>query len=742
MASINRVGELQTKWDLLNASLSKLGDRIANESKGFSAIQGSSSDSDFRTLVNALANLRGHISELKSEMISQTEALTSDMKHFYEISRDYESEIEIFKKGRDQAFKLYDELSSEHRELLRAFEVIRDDLKRVSSDNDDGKVALEASQKEAAELKISYEQLFGESSTLKVDMAVIRKRMTSLEEENVRLGTIKAHEESDRNELIEKLSSETKSRNDALVLAEAARSELSRVLGEAEIDRLAKEAAERERDEAVGSVDGLTEIITELKRSLEEQQGLNKHEVLMRHKIETQLLAAEEENKDLEANMINMGSELDNLRTQVEAIEGQKRTWLEEKETLVNQIATLAQHMAIDKQEKENLMATLSEVKKEFSDSKVSSEDALEKAKQMERIVNQLIQDKGVLEAQIKQIEAENEKIIKDSKDVVNLQSRLIQSEKEVAELRELFEKEKHLKQEAGLAQTKAEQLLAAKNAESGRVGEELQAVKTERDSFRGNLEALQKVLHTERNLHEGAKLELGQVRESLNNAVQLKQQALSSLEAESRSKQEVSRQLEEARKDFEKNQKEYEKYKTEVAALKEKAKDDERELKSKDKELKQMSKGIDSAGQAQEKAEEQVALKNQELANLNVSMKVLSKERDAILAELQKSEKERVEIEEKLKQTFAKLENNPDLRLDVVRLEKNLSTKEAEVGKLKAIKNELEQECENLRNSLSEERQLRQEVVEALELESEAKKEALETLAKLQPTKKTHLDI
>lgn len=746
MATTRRVLDLRDKWEMLNNSLKKVGGRLTSDVSAFPEVNQFASDSEFRTLVNALGSLRMQIVDLNADVTGQTEALISDLKHFYDISKDYESEIEIFKKGRDQAFQLYDDLSAEHRELLRAYEEVRDELKRMSDQATAGKEARAVSEKEVSELKLCYDELFNESSTMKVDMAVMRKKMSALEEENVRVGSFKAHEESDRNELLEKLSSETKSRNDALVLAEAARSELSRLLAEAERDRFMKQEAEQERDEAVGSVDGLNQVIEELKQSVEEQERLNKHEVLMRHKIETQLLSMEEENENLKNECMDKQSELGSLRSELENVLKEKGSWGQEKDSLVTQIATLAQHMAKDKQDKDNLMEILNACKAELLEAKTVSEDAGEKSKQMERIVNQLIQEKGALEVQIKEAEAEKQSIIENSKDVVNIKSKLDQAEIKLEELRQLFETEKKLKEESGLALSKSEQLLALKNEEAGKVAETLVTCSKERDSLKGNLEAVQRVLQGERNARiqeqqviEGTRVEVNQLRQAVVAESQLKQQALSSLEAESRSKQEVIRQLEDARKGFEKNQLEYEKMKAEVGALKDRVKDDEREMKGKDKEIKQISKGVDSAGQAQMKAEQQLAAKNEELARSGEAFKALSKERDAILAELEKSEKMRVQAELQLEEARREESDRQD-RNSVI------SAKEEEVRRLrlkmeilketaerdKQDKRDLEEICESLRNNIREERQMR----EALQLE--AKEEGLRNLA----SKSNNVDI
>jgi len=708
MTSTLKVSDLRDKWEQLHKSLNKVGERLASKTAEFPSDL--STDSDFRNLASTLENLRNQVAELKAEVSAQSEDLGSEMKHFYEIVKDYEAEIEVFKKGRTQAFQLYDDLSAEHRELLRAFEQTNDELKQLRASASGEKEALSVCAKEAKELKLSYDALFSECSALKVDRAVMTKKMGALEEENVRLGAFKAHEESDRNDLIEKLSFETKSRNDALVLAEAARSELSRLLVEAETDRHAKQEAEQERDQAVGAVDGLNQVIEELKLSVEEQQGLNKHEVMMRHKIETQLLAVEEENEHLKEKEINSTSELEKIQAELTSAEEQKSTWMEEKDSLVAQIGTLAQHMAKDKQEMAALMESLSAAKKESVDAKLVCDDAVEKARQMERIVNQLIQEKGELEARMQKVEEEKQSVLESAKDVVALKSKLDATASELEEVQKLFEDEKKLKTDASAAREKAEQLLVLKNTENGKLADSLVFTERERDSFSANLEAIQKVVQGERaaraeeqSRFDAERLEMKQMSQTLIGETQLKLQALSSLEAEARSKQEVVRQLEEARKGFEKNQIEFDKMKVEVAALRDKTKDGERELKSKDKEIKQISKSADSATQLQQKAEMQAAMKNDEVAVANEALKNVIKERDAVFAEYEKSEKRREELEKQLREAKQALEDakgpQEQLKEDLARNERKLAAKEEQVRKLlqsvEVLKEKLEQETE-----------------------------------------------
>ena len=600
MSSTWKAVELKNKWDSLNESLHMVAENLAIRTIDFPGVNQFSTDEEFRLLVNALRQMRNEIQDLGHEVKSQTDSLLIDVKHFYEVAIDYESEIEIFKKGRNQAFELYDNLSNEHKVLLGEFEMMKAEYKSATAELarlSDSKTSLEET---SAYNAASNEALLDEVSTLKIELAGLRKRIELLTEENERVSSIKSADGSDRNQLIEQLAKEVKSRNDALVLADAARSELSRLLGECEQDRMAREAAEAERDEALGSVNGLNEMIDELKVGIEEGEKMYKHEIVMRHKIEEQLLAREDALKEATDEIDRIAEELETTRVNTEALEAAKAAWVDEKEGLVSQLTILAQQMAKDRFDNEKLMGTLKSVQEEFANAKVVTDDSVEKVKQMERIVNQLIQDKGELENQVALVEKEKAQIAEDSKDVVELRTRLEAQVKalgeELAGTKDLFNKEKQLKDEASAAAKTAESVLAKNMEEMSKFKESISVLTTERDGLKNNLEGVQKVLQGERQSradlersHESISVEVTDLRRTLQEETVMKTQALSSLEAESRSKSEAIKQLDEARKSVDKLQAASDKLKAEVDVLREKAKDDAQAKKD-------LTKEVDSA--------------------------------------------------------------------------------------------------------------------------------------------------
>jgi len=602
------------KWEALNNSFNFIGDQLAIKSTSFPEVSQFSSDTDFRELSNALSALRNEIADLARETSSQTSALASDMKYFFDMSRDYDSEIEVFRKGRDQAFELYDKLSEEHRELLREYECVKADLKFIKDDIDGAKNGQTAAEESLRQVKASYDVLMEELSNLRIAGATMKKRIEILEDENAQLSEFHSHGDLDRNQLVEQLAKEIKSRNDALVLAEAARNELSRVLSESEHDRMGRGDAERARDEAVAAVDGLNGIIEQLKQEVEEQTKMCRHETLMRHKIEEALLAREEELKALDTEKQTLVSELTDANAKLSQVEDQEKVLREEKDKFTSQISVLAQQMAADKLENHDLMETLKKVQQDYEKSKIVSDDAVEKMKQLERIINQFIQDKGDLEVKISNLEKEKAQILEDSKDVVtlrtNLENKVKSLDEQLTQTKGLFEQEKKLKEEAVLGLHKAEQVIAKHDEQAAKISEELAVVSKDRGEFKSNLEAAQKILQSERlskselsKNFESVSIEVKKTKEILQQETQLKSQALSSLEAESRSKQEAIKQLEEARKIEEKTKLANDKSKLELENLKDRLKEEERAKKDLNKQIDDLRKEVSKGATENEKS-------------------------------------------------------------------------------------------------------------------------------------------
>ena len=648
-----KVLDLKNKWDVLNTSLNAIGDHLAVNAAELPTVNQFSADSEFRILLNALGTMRSEIADLSREISSQTENLSIDVKYFYDLAKDYESEIGVFKKGRDQAFQLYDNLSVQHSELLREFETVKADLKSVSetieSASEDKRVADEALGRSQASNDALLEELTG----MRISMATLQKRLEILEEENERLSSIKTHEDQDRNDLIDQLAKEVKSRNDALVLAEAARNELSRMIGEAEQDRLARDAAEAAKAEAIASVDGLHEMIQELQQQIEEQEKINKHEMVMRHKVEESLIEVEDEFKlksdELETT-VRMLEEADARITEVEAAENK---WRDEKDTLTSQIGILAQQIAGDKLENQQLKQTLEQVQQAAVETSHTADDAVEKSKQMERIVNQLIQDKAELEAAISRVEAEKAKILEDAKESVAVRAKLDETASNLKTVTDLFDQEKRLKSEVVAQLEKAEKLVANHAAETAKLAESLAAATKERDDLKQSLDGVQKVLHAERLVTR----QLPELQAKLQQEEQLKSQALSSLEAESRSKQEAIKQLEEARKADGKSQAAAEKLRTENDSFKDKMKEEERVKKDLNKQIDELRKELGKSQTEVEKvtrAKEETSRKSEaESAALKESEKGWNSEKSehektfkAYLEE--KANREKFEIENK----------------------------------------------------------------------------------------------
>ncbi len=495
--------DLKNRWDTLNESLARLGENIGVSASGLPDVSGQSSDTEFRLLLASLRAMKSEIVDLGKDISDQSDMLSHEIKHYYDLARDYDAEIDIFRKGREQAFTLYDSLSEEHKLLLTEFETLKHDHKLVLSQFDQAKNALTYAESELSQLRTSHETLIEELSDLKVELMGCKKRIEILEEENHKLSAIKEHESSDRNELIDQLAKEIKSRNDALVLAEAARNELSRTLGEAEEDRRLRERAEKDRDEAVGSVQALNDLIEQLKAQVEEGEKLYKHEIVMRHKIEENLLEAEETAKKLTGELETVIAARDEAVQLSEHAVEEKTKISEEKDALASQIATIASQLAKDKQDSDKLMETLKQVQEESELAKQTASDSVEKAKQMERVVNQLISEKGELEALVVTAKKELDQVMNDNKDVVNLrtsmENKIKSLETELAETCQLFEGEKKMKEEAFMAQKSAEIALEKAQSELLKVKESEGVIVRERDELGANLESVQKVLQSER---------------------------------------------------------------------------------------------------------------------------------------------------------------------------------------------------------------------------------------------------
>lgn len=601
--------DIKSKWDNFNESLNSIDDKLLAKSAAFPSVNLFSTDEEFRILVNALRNMKNEIQELGKEVKLQTDELEIDVRHFYDIAKDYESEIDVFKKGRDQAFQLYDSLSDQHKKLLAEYEILKAEYNDVSGRIEAARTGYEGAEDSVMKAKEANDLLIAEMSALKIEYAGIQKRFELLSAENTRLMSVKAHEDLDRNELIEKLAKEVKSRNDALVLAEAARNELSRLLGESEKDRMSKEAAEQDREEAVHAVESLNNMIDDLRGRLEESEKMYKHEIMMRHKIEEQLLEAEDLFKGIKAEMDAMAGELDAARQQVQDTATAKQEWMDEKENLLSQVAVIAQQMAKDKVENEKLMHTLEDVQKDFANAKTVSDDAVEKSKQMERIVNQLISEKSQLENKIHQSEVEKLKIIEDSKDAIRIRETLSSTETELKSVSEMFAKEKQLKEEASNAHRKAEEVMTKAQQDLATVKDQIATVTKERDSAKSTLDGVQKVLMSERhskqeleNLHESVSVQLNDFQRALAEERRMKDDALNSLQAEAKSKREALKQLEESQKEQSKIQAQMDKMKAEADASKDKLKEEERAKKDLLKELDSAKKDFTKASTETEK--------------------------------------------------------------------------------------------------------------------------------------------
>lgn len=612
MASHDPLGMMR-KWDDLQKSLNSLGDQLSIRGSEFPDVNHFSSDSDFRDLVNALTMIRTEINALARDIDVQSGNLGVDMKYYHDLARDYEEEINTFRKGRDQAFQLYDKLSEQHRELLREHETLKANISYDRDECMNAKQGQASAEEQLRIMKEANDALTEDLSTFRINLASARKRVEILEEENEQLSSVQNHGDKDRNELIDQLAKEIKSRNDALVLADAARNELSRLLGEAEKDRMARDAAEKERDEVAASVNDLQSVIEELKQAVDEETKLVKHETLMRHKVEEQLLSREDELKQLSETLASRDLELEEIRATLAQAQEHEATWKEEKENYASQIGILAQQMAADKLENKQLMDTLKKVQIDFDKAKTASDDSVEKTKQLERIINQFIEDKGTLEKTITQLEAEKAKIIEDSKDVVELRARLentIKSlETQLNETKHLFDQERKLKEESTLALKKAELIVSKHDEQMTKVSEQLVVITKERDELKTTLDGVQKVLQSERaartqleHSHETAAAELNKLRSMVQQEQQLKTQALNSLEAESRSKQEAIKQLEESRKTEDKAKSGSDKLKAELDAAKDKLKEEERAKKDLAKQIEDLKKDLTKASTETEK--------------------------------------------------------------------------------------------------------------------------------------------
>lgn len=601
--------DIKSKWDSLNESLNSIDDKLSVKSAAFPSVNLFSTDEEFRILVNALRNMKNEIQELGKEVKLQTETLEIDVRHFYDIAKDYESEIDVFKKGRDQAFQLYDSLSDQHKKLLAEYEILKAEYNDVSGRIEAAQTGYEEAEDSVMKAKEANDLLIAEMSALKIEYAGIQKRFELLSAENTRLMSVKAHEDLDRNELIEKLAKEVKSRNDALVLAEAARNELSRLLGESEQDRMSKEVAEQDREEAVNAVESLNNMIDDLKGRLEESEKMYKHEIMMRHKIEEQLLEAEDLFKGIKAEMDAMAGELDAARQEVQDTATAKQEWMDEKENLISQVAVIAQQMAKDKVENEKLMHTLEGVQKDFANAKTVSDDAVEKSKQMERIVNQLISEKSELENKIHQSEVEKLKIIEDSKDIIRIREKLSATEAELKSVSEMFAKEKQLKEETSNAHRKAEEVMTKAQQDLATVKDQITTLTKERDSAKSTLDGVQKVLMSERHskqelekLHESVAIQLNDLQRALAEERRMKDDSLNSLQAEAMSKREALKQLEESQREQSKIQAQMDKMKAEADASKDKLKEEERAKKDLSKELDSAKKDFTKASTETEK--------------------------------------------------------------------------------------------------------------------------------------------
>jgi chromosome segregation ATPase len=702
------------KWETLNNSFNVIGDQLAFKAVGFPEISQFSGDKEFRDLSNALSKLRNEIADLSRDINSQTTSLSSDMRYFFELSKDYDSELDIFRKGRDQAFQLYDKLSEEHRELLGEYECIKADLKSVSEEIDGAKKGQIISEQSVTKIQELYENLLEEVSSLRINEATHKKRIEILEEENHQLSQIQGHVDTDRNELIEQLAREIKSRNDALVLAEAARNELSRLLGESEQDRMGRDAAERARDEALGSVEGLNSVIEQLKQEVEEQVKMCRHETLMRHKVEEALLSREDELKQTRDEMGAISGELEEARKSLEEVEQERSIWREEKDNLTAQIGVLAQQMASDKLENQRLMDTLRKVQQDYETSRIVSDDAVEKTKQLERIMNQFIQDKSELEGTISKLEKEKAQIIQDSTDFVNLRSTLQARDTQLAETKGLFEQEKKLKEETVLALHKAEQAIEKQIEQVTKLTEQLTVASKERDEVKNNLEGIQKVLQSERQAKleltkkfESVSGEVGKLNATLQQEQDLKTQALKSLEAETRSKQEAIRQLEDARKSEDKAKVSFDKAKLEAENLKDKLKEEERAKKDLNKQIEDLKKDLSKAATETEK----IVRSKEEAARKADSETTAHKEADKALVS-EKSEHDKTSkalTEEKSKREKLEGEVN-SLKAQTSEAQKAAESERTEHGKTykayeseKSLRDSAESEVSKLKNMLAE---------------------------------------
>jgi len=609
-----KLADLKNRWDSLNNDLNSLSENLAVRSADLPGMSAQSSSEEFNLLVASLRALGADIVNLGSDIKNQTDTLSIEIKHFYDLAREYDSEIDIYRKGREQAFGLYDNLSKEHKELLHEFETMKADHKAMMKSFEEAQSKLNQVEIDSKTLRESNQALASDLTDSHIELMSAKKRVELLEDENSTLTNIKDHESTDRNSLIDQLAKEIKSRNDATVLAEAARNELSRILGEAEEDRRLRNVAEQERDEAVGAVDQLNALIEELKTTVEESEKQYKHEIIMRHKIEENLLQVEAKLKELESTLETITNERDEAQIIAESFTCEKSKILDEKEALVSQIATIASQMAQDKLDSAKLMDTLKTAQEDLDAAKRLSEDSTEKAKGMERVVNQLISEKGEFEAQTARAKSDLEKMIEDNKDVVGVRQRLEEKvttlENQLGEVSKLFDNEKNLKSESVIAQKSTEMALEKAQNELLKVKEKEAEILHQRDEAKANLESVQKILQSERQ----SKIEIEKSHSALSNELmilkgkfqdesRLKDDLVKSLDAETRSKNEIMKEMENMRKNAEKLNINFEKTKGETDGLKEKMKDMERANKDLSKQVDELRKDLSKGSTETEKA-------------------------------------------------------------------------------------------------------------------------------------------
>jgi hypothetical protein len=151
--------DLKNRWDTLNNDLNLVSENLALKSADLPAVSSQSSNEEFHLLVASLRALRADINDFGSDIKTQTDTLSLDVRHFYDLAKEYDTEIEIYRKGREQAFGLYDNLSTEHKGLLHEFESLKAEFKVVSRDFDGARSRLEQIELESSILRKSNRKL-------------------------------------------------------------------------------------------------------------------------------------------------------------------------------------------------------------------------------------------------------------------------------------------------------------------------------------------------------------------------------------------------------------------------------------------------------------------------------------------------------------------------------------------------------------------------------------------------------